>query len=205
MGPQARAGATAISIVAALVLAGRVGLAATVRAPLQCSQGGAGQVFTATVTAPSTQPQGSTYKVRIDSSGSGEIRHAGLHYIHDMATDYLLPAGTEYVPDSAHFVPETGTANVRAGARVWYEDGMLRVVLPARVENGSRYTPPSVEFQLRVTAASGSRLSLRLGQIRVVANALLLGDKRTECNPNPRSNVLATTLVGSAARPRAPR
>ncbi len=195
MRPQGRAGAAAMAIVAALGLAGRVGFAGTVRAPLQCSKGGGGTFFTAAVTAPSTQREGSTYTVRIDSFGSGEISHVGLHYIHDMATDYLLPAGAEYVSGSAHFVPDTGTANVRAGARVWYESGMLRVVLPARVDNGSRYTPPSVEFQLRVTAASGSRLSLRLAQVRVVANALLLGDQRTVCNPNPRSYVLATTQV----------
>ena len=118
-----------------------------------------------------------------------------------MATDYLLPAGAQYVQGSAHFVPGTGTANVLEGARVWQEGGMLRVVLPARVENGSRYTPPSVEFQLRVVAARGSRLSLRLAQVRVLANALLLGDQRTECNPNPRSYVLATTLVAPARPP----
>ncbi len=194
MRPGARAGA-GISTVAALVMVAHAGFAATVHVPLECSKGGKGQLFTAAVTAPSAQPEGSTYTVRIDSFGSGEVSHPGLHYIHDMATDYLLPAGAEYVQGSAHFVPGTGTANVLEGARVWQEGGVLRVVLPARVENGSRYTPPSVEFQLRVVAARGSRLSLRLAQVRVLANALLLGDQRTECNPNPRSYVLATTLV----------
>jgi hypothetical protein len=202
MRPGSRAG-LALSIAGALVTTAPAGLAATVRAPLHCSRGG-GQSFTAAVTAPSTQPEGSTYVVRIDSVPSGAIARTGLHYIHDMETDYVLPAGAAYVAGSAHIVPQTGTANVLPGARVSYEGGMLRLVLPAHVENGSGYTPPSVEFQLRVTAANGARLSLRLGQVRVMANALLLGDVRTECNPTPRSNVLATTVV-APGRPDVPR
>lgn len=202
MRSRARAG-LALAIAGALLTAAPAGLAGTVRAPLECSHGGGGQFYTATVTAPSTQPEGSTYVVRIDSVPSGAIARTGLHYIHDMETDYVLPSGATYVPGSAHVVPHTGTANVLPGARVGYQNGTLRLVLPARVENGSGYTPPSVEFQLRVTASRGARLSLRLGQVRVVANALLLGDVRTECNPAPRLYVLATTLVapGRPARP----
>jgi hypothetical protein len=182
-------------IAGSLVTAGPVPAESTVRAPLECSRGPDRQFFSAAVTAPSTQPEGSTYTVRIDSVPSGEIKHAGLQYIHDMATDYLLPAGAAYVPGSAHFVPRTGSANVLPGARVWYEGGMLRVVLPAHVANGSSYTPPSVELALKVNAPGGARLSLRLVQVRVVANGLLVGDLLTECNPTPRPYVLTTTQV----------
>jgi hypothetical protein len=197
MGSRSRA--CGLGIVASLGVASPVGAESTVRAPLQCSRGPGGQFFTASVTAPSSQPEGSTYTVRIDSVPSGEITHTWLRYVHDMATDYLLPAGTVFVPGSAHFVPRTGTANVLPGARVWHENGLLRVVLPAHVDNGSGYTPPSVELQLRVTAARGARLSLKLAQVRVAANVLLLGDVHTDCNPDPRSYVLATTVVTPAA------
>jgi hypothetical protein len=185
--------------VGSLAVPRSVGAESIVRGPLDCSRGPDGQFFAALVTAPSTQPEGSTYTVRIGSLPSGEISHMGLYYIHDMATDYLLPAGAVYVPGSAHFVPHTGTANVLPAARVWYDSGLLRVVLPAHVANGSGYTPPSVEFQLRVTAAVGAQLPLRLARVRIAASVFLLGDLLTDCKPDPRSSVLATTLVTPAA------
>lgn len=200
MGSWARAVGAGV-IVATTVTASSVGAGGRgVRAPLECSRGG-GQLFTSSVTAPQQQPAGSTYTLRIDSVPSGVISHTGLYYLHDMATDYILPAGTEVVPGSAHFVQGTGTTNVMPGARVWPERGMLRVMLPAHVDNGSGYTPPSVELQLRVTAAAGASLSLSLAQVRVAARVFLLGDLNTECNPNPRPYVLATTRVTPAPSP----
>jgi hypothetical protein len=198
MGSWSRAVAAAW-IVGSLAAPTSVGAETTVRGPLDCSRGPDRQFFTALVTAPSTQPEGSTYTVRIGGAPSGEITHMGLYYIHDMATDYLLPAGAVYLPGSAHFVPRTGTANVLPAARVWYESGLLRVVLPAHVANGSGYTPPSVEFQLRVTAVVGAQLPLRLAGVRIAASVFLLGDLHTDCKPDPRSSVLATTLVTPAA------
>lgn len=191
-------GVAAAWIVASLSAPTSVGAESIVRGPLDCSRGPDGQSFATLVTAPSTQPEGSTYTVRLGGLPSGEIKHTGLYYIHDMATDYLLPAGAAYVPGSAHFVPNTGTANVLPAARVWQESGLLRVVLPAHVVNGSGYTPPSVEFQLRVTAAVGAQLPLRLARVRVDAKVFLLGDLRTDCNPDPKSSVLAMTRVTPA-------
>jgi hypothetical protein len=200
MGSWSR-GLAAAWILGSLATPTSVGAESIVRGPLDCSRGPDGQSFTALVTAPSTQPEGSTYTVRIGSLPSGEITHIGLYYIHDMATDYLLPAGAVYVPGSAHFVPHTGTANVLPAARVWHDSGLLRVVLPAHVANGSGYTPPSIEFQLRVTGAAGAQLSLRLARVRIAAKVFLLGDVLTDCRPDPRAPVLATTLVTPAVSP----
>ena len=178
-----------------------VSAGSTVRAPLACTHGSSDQHFTANVTVPPEAAEGSTYTVRIDSTPSGTIQHAGLRFIHDMSTDYLLPAGATYVPGSARFVPHTGTANALPGARVWHDGGVLHVVLPAFIENGSGYTPPAVELQLRVAAPAGTRLPVRLSQVRVTANVFLLGDLRSDCDPTPRPYVIGTTTVTKAPSP----
>src|SRR5882672_6783644 len=102
MGSWSR-GVAAVWIVGSLAAPTSVDAETIVRGPLACSRGPDKQFFTALVTAPSTQPEGATYTVRIGGLPSGDITHTGLYYVHDMATDYLLPAGAVYLPGSAHF------------------------------------------------------------------------------------------------------
>jgi hypothetical protein len=198
-----RSKATALAIVAASLATAltvwAVPAATVVRVPLVCSRGPRDQHYSAAVAVPGVVPEASTYALRVDPFPSGVISHLGLRYIHDMSTDYVLPAGTTFVPGSARFVPHTGSANALPGARVWHEGGMVRVVLPARIDNGSSYTPPSVEFQLKVAAPAGARLALGLQQIRVTANAFLLGNLETYCDPVPKPFVLAATRVERVA------
>lgn len=186
-------------VTASLMTALTVSAENMVRAPLVCTRGPGGQYFNAAVAVPPTATEGSTYTLRIDSTPSGLISHTGLNYIHEMSTDYVLPAGATYVPGSARFVTATGTTNARPGARVWHDRGVIHVVLPAHIDNGSGYTPPSVELQLQVTAAAGSRLAIQLAQVRVTANVFLLGDLETSCDPNPKPYVLRSTLIVPAA------
>lgn len=194
--------AVAWAVLATLIAAAETSVAATsVRAPLVCSRGPSGQHFDVSVTLPRTAPEGSVYGVRIDGVSSGIISHTGLNYIHDMSTDYALPSGTTYVAGSARIVPNTGTANVVAGARVWHDAGRILVTLPGRVESGSSYTPPSIEFQVKVTARAKTSLALQFLQYRVTANAFLVGDLRTTCDPSPKPYSLATTLVTAPPPP----
>jgi len=172
-----------------------------VRVPIVCSRGPSGQALNVAVTMPSSQATGTTFPIRIDSTPSGKISHTGLFYIFDMQTDYLVPAGTAYVEGSARIVPDTGTPNVRANARVWHDAEGIHVVLPARVQNGSGYTPPSVEFQVEIRAPAGTSLALKLSRHRVAASVFLLGTLRTTCDPSSRPYTIGTTLVGPPASP----
>jgi hypothetical protein len=186
----------AIALLPGSALAG----ARAVSAPLVCSRGG-GQTFKAMVTLPASQATGSRYTVRIDSFSSGKVAHFGLNYIFDMATDYRVPDGTRIVAGSARVVPNTGTPNVRGGARVWGDAGGVHLLLPARVENGQSYTPPSIEFQLDVTAAAGSELLLKFSRCRVSASVFLLGTVHTTCVPTPAPYTIGRTraIPGAAA------
>jgi hypothetical protein len=164
-----------------------------VEAPLVCSRGPKRQSFRAAVTLPAAQSIGSRFTVRIDSFPSGKISHVGLKYIYDMTADYALPAGAKYVKGSARIVPGTGTPNVRAGARVWHDASGIHLLLPARVKNGSGYTPPSLEFQLEVDAAAGTELAIQLRRCRVSAKVFLLGNVGTTCVPEPAPYTIGTT------------
>jgi len=166
-----------------------------VKAPMVCSRGPDGQTFQARVTLPTTATQGSTYAVRIESFPSATISSTGLNYLHGMLTDYLLPAGVSYVPESAHVVADTGTANVNAGARAWAEQGFVRLLLTGHAENGSSYTPPSLEFQVKVTAPAGSSLPIRFVRHRVEANVFLIGDVSVVCTPQGGPLALGATTV----------
>jgi hypothetical protein len=167
--------------------------ARAVTAPLACSRGPEGQRFRAVVTLPATQQTGTRFTVRVDSFSSGKIAHFGLNYIFDMVTDYGIPAGTRYVEGSARVVPGTGTPNARAGARAWYDGTGIHLLLPARIGNGGSYTPPSLEFQLEVTAAAGTELMLKFSRSRVSANVFLLGDVHTTCVPRPAPYTIGRT------------
>ena len=188
------------SVGGAAALWAATGAAATaIRAPIVCSRGPGGQHLDMVVTLPASAAEKATYTVRIDGVSSGAISHTGLNYIHDMATDYALPAGTKYVDGSARIVPNTGTANVAAGARVWQDGGKIHLSMPGRVESGSSLTPPSIEFQLQVTAGAGSVLPVRFVQYRVKANAIFVGDLDTTCDPTPKPFALGSTVVTAAA------
>ncbi|HSQ65521.1 MAG TPA: hypothetical protein VLM85_20015 [Polyangiaceae bacterium] len=190
----------------ATVLVAVAALAApvSVRAPMVCSRGPSGTTFNAIVTVPSSQAAGTTYTTRIESTPSGKIDHGGLNYIHDMQTDYLIPPGTSYVEGSAHVVPGTGTANVRAGARVTYQAGTIRLLLPAHVPNGGSYTPPTIEFDVRIPAGATGNLPLKFSHYEVKANAIIIGDLVTRCDPDPKPYTIAVTRVEPAPPAPAP-
>ena len=132
---------------------------------------------------PATAPIGSTFTVRIDSHPSGVINHFGLNYIYGMTTEYLVPAGTRYVEGSARVVPGTGTANALPGARAIHDAARVRLVLPAHIPNGSSYTPPSLEFDVKVDAPVETRSALSFMHYEVIANAAIVGDVHTSCDP----------------------
>ncbi len=166
----------------------------TVRVPMTCSRGG-GHTFSVVASAPDRAPQGATYTLRLDSFPSGKIEHAGLRHLRDMEVEYLLPAGARFVEGSARIVPNTGTPNVAKTAQVWQANGVVHLKLPAKVETGDSYTPPSIELQLVATAAAGSELPLKLLRYRVVANAVIVGDVTATCDPTPSPFTLASTTV----------
>ncbi len=187
----------------AFTLAAREARAETVnvRAPMACSRGSDAQAFTARVTMPAAQPTGSTFTVRIDSNSSGTISHFGLYYLYGMRTDYTLSPGVRVVSNSVRLVPGTGTANVRVGARAWSDAAGVHLLLPARVNDGQSYTPPSVEFELVVEAAAGSAVTLQFARYEVWARAFLVGDIRTICTPAPAPATIGTTRVTPPTTP----
>jgi hypothetical protein len=164
-------------------------------APMVCSRGPEGQRFEVVVTTPESVAEGAIYTIRIDGVGSGKISQLGLNHLRDMTSEYLVPAGAAYVPSSARVVPGTGTENVRSGARAVHEAGVVRLVLGDKVREGTSYTPPSLEFQVRATAPAGASLPLGFIRYRVTANALVVGDVHVSCEPKPNPFVLVRTPV----------
>jgi hypothetical protein len=169
--------------------------ATAVRAPMVCSRGPDVQFFEVRLTLPATAPAGSTYTVRIDSVPAAKVSGTGLNYLHDMLTDYYLPQGATYVTGSAHVVSDTGTENVRNGARVWHDNGFVRLHLPGHVDNGSTFTPPSLEFQVKVSAPAGTSLPIQFVRHRLSANVFLLGNLDVVCSPRSGALTIGTTLV----------
>jgi hypothetical protein len=166
--------------------------------PLNCSHGPSGQQQNVTIAAPAGAVEGVTYKVRVDGANSGKISHTGLNYIFDMSYEWLVPAGTRYVDGSARVVPNTGTENVRPGARVTHVSGVITMVLPAHVDDGANYTPPAFEFELVVTAPAGSTITQTFSRYGVTANAFLVGNVKTICEPVPKPFPVAATRVEPA-------
>jgi hypothetical protein len=188
------------AVASAVALAQRPGDTVTiaVETPMFCQRGPDAR-FSARVTLPASAATGSQVGVRIDSVPSGRIDHLGLFFIHDMTTDYLVPVGTRYVEGSARVVPETGTANVQADARAWADDAGIHLALPVRIENGSSYTPPSLEFAVTVEAPEGALVPLQFDRSSVAADAFLVGTLVTRCEPRPRPFTLATLRVEGPA------
>jgi hypothetical protein len=172
-----------------------LGVGTAIHAPMVCSRDRGEHWFTATVTAPRTADRATRYTVRIDGVPSGKIAAFGLNNVHDMTTDYAVPPGAKYVAGSARIVPDTGTPNVTAGARASYEGGVVRMILAAKIPSGSGYTPPSLEFQLEASAPAGTSLPLVLLEYRVTANAIIVGDVLSTCDPVPKPLTLTTTTV----------
>ncbi|HTB75531.1 MAG TPA: hypothetical protein VK762_19910 [Polyangiaceae bacterium] len=168
-----------------------------VTVPLACSRGPSGQSHGVTVTVPACVSPGARYKVRVDGVDTGKIAYTGLRYIFDMRSEWPVPQGTTYVDGSAHIVPGTGSANVRPGAQAVYDGGHIDLVLPARVGSGASYTAPSFEFELDVSSPEGAQITLRLSRYYVTANALLVGDLHTTCEPTPKPFPVAVTRVAA--------
>jgi hypothetical protein len=183
----------AVSFFALLATAGPA-TADRVTPLLVCSKGPSGQRFNAGVTLPSRVEPGSIYTVRIDGVSSGKISHFGLNYLHDMTVDYVLPDGS-YVDGSARIIPGTGTANVLVSPRLTYHGGVLRMVLPGKVQEGTAYTPPSISVDLRAIGAPGSRAAVSLRQFRLTANAFLVGEVPVSCEPAVKPSPIGTTLI----------
>ena len=193
----------AVVPLALVALAGPTADASTqARVPLVCSRGG-DQTYMAHVSVPGEAAEGGVYTVRVDGHNSGAISHTGLNHIRDMTTEYALPPGTSLVEGSLKVVPGTGTPNVAAGAKVVHDGGKIRMLLPGKVEAGWSFTAPSFELQVKVNAKAGASLPLQLLQYRVTANAFLVGDVHTTCDPHPKPYAIGTTKVKSAA-PAAP-
>jgi hypothetical protein len=171
-----------------------------VGAPMLCNKGPSGQLFVVRVTAPTSVEVGSTYTVRIDGVSSGKISHVGLNHLHDMTVEYALPSGASYVEGSAKLVPGTGTANVLASARVWYQNGILTMNLPDKVENGESYTPPSIQLKLKATGSPGSAAALGFNQYHLKANAVVVGDVAISCTPPQKPYTIEATQITAATR-----
>jgi hypothetical protein len=193
----ARAGALAATALLCTAFQGQGG-PARVDIPLSCTRGSGGQSHGVTVTVPARITRGSRYRVHVDGVDSGKISYVGLNYIFDVGSRWLVPPGTRYVEGSARVLPGTGSENVRAGARVGYAAGVVELVLPARIENGSRFTPPSFEFELEATAPEGASITQSFGAYRLSANAFLLGDVTMSCEPTPKPFPVASTRVEAA-------
>lgn len=161
--------------------------------PIRCSRGPSGQNFRAQVTAPEARPQGTRYKVRIDSFPSGKISHFGRKYVFDMSTQYTLSPGALLVAGSLKIVPNTGSANVRADARAWHDANGIHLLLPTRIPNGGSYTPPSLEFEIWMNARPGTDALVEFSGCSITANAFLVGNKHTTCAPETSSPVVART------------
>jgi len=166
---------------------------------LVCSRGPSDQRFDVKVTVPPRVEAGAIYAVRIDVANSGKISHLGLNYLHDITVDYVLPAGTEYVPGSAHLVGGTGTANVLAGARLSHRASILSLSLPGRVDNGADFTPPSIALSLKAIGAPGSSAAVGFGQYRLKTNAVVVGDLAVSCDPTSKPYPIGTTLITAPA------
>jgi len=138
---------------------------------------------------------GSTYTLRIDGTDSGAISHTGLNYIFDIVDEWPIPAGARYVEGSARVVPRTGSANVRPGARVERTARGVALVLPAHVDNGSSYTPPSFELDFQATAAPGASITQTFARFSLKANAFLVGNVSTTCEATPQPYPVAVTRV----------
>jgi hypothetical protein len=187
--------ATALAVVAATPFTASADRVAPL---LECSSGPSGQRFNAGVSMPAQAAVGTTYSVRIDGVSSGKISHIGLNYLHDMTVDYAVPAGTTYVDGSAEIIPGTGTDNVLPGARLTHRAGVITLALPAHVDEGTSYTPPSIRFQLRATGAPGSTASLSLRRFRLTANAFLVGEVAVSCEPKVKPAGIGSTVIVDA-------
>lgn len=169
--------------------------ATAVSVPLSCTKGPSGQRAEMLVTVPPSVEEGAVFTVRFDGKNSGTVSHTGLRYIHDMTTQVLVPNGTAYVEGSARIIPNTGTPNVRDGAKVTKQGGIVTLLLPGQVNNGDNYTPPSFELKLQVTAAAGAKIEQRFWQYKVTAKAVIIGDVLTVCDPTPKPYTIASTTV----------
>jgi hypothetical protein len=186
-------GGVIAGVVALSSVAGAAALKVT--SPLVCNRGPADQRYEQLVEVPATVMPESEYTIKLGGTPSGKISDTGLNYLHSMRTDYAIPGGTSYVPGSARVIPGTGSENVRAGAEAIFGDGVITLSQPAHVDNGSEYTPPSLEFRVKVTAPAGAQLPLGFLQYRLKANAFLVGDLSITCDPQPRPFILARTKV----------
>ena len=108
--------------------------------------------------------------------------------------------GDRLVVVGVRVVPDTGTANVRAGARAFSDASGVHLALVGRVEKGEGYTPPSVELDLEATAPAGAAVTVLFDRQAVTANAIVIGDLRSVCVPRPRPFVIGTTRVDAPGR-----
>jgi hypothetical protein len=168
--------------------------------PIECSNGPSDQRHKVMISVPATITEGATFKVRVEGVNSGKISHTGLNYIFDMGYEWMVPKGTELVEGSLKLIAGTGTENIRKGARVSHKAGVISMLLPARVESGGNYTHPSFEFELKATAAAGAKISQVFRRYKVTANAFLVGDVKTTCDPRPKPYHLAATKVAPASK-----
>lgn len=189
------------SLLVGLTLSAEPEAASNVTIPITCTKGPSGQSFEVAPRIPTATNEGGVVNVRVDGVRSGKVSHFGLNYIRDITFEYLVPDGASLVAGSAHVVPGTGSENVRKDARVSVAGRSIRLVLPAHVESGEYYTPPSLEWQLDVKSSAGDAITHRFGQFLVTANAVVVGDVPTVCTPNPSPYAIGKTSVVARAEP----
>jgi hypothetical protein len=118
-----------------------------------------------------------------------------------MSVDYVLPAGVAYVEGSARLVPGTGTPNVLEGARVFRRGGIVTMILPGRVANGTDYTPPSFSVKVRATGSPSEAAVVAFNRYELKANAFLVGEIAVTCDPTPKPYPVGATMITAHAEP----
>lgn len=199
-GSKLSRGALAAAALALIAAVAADGAAAERVVPLTCTRGPDGQSYRTVVTMPASQPIGSTFAIRIAASHVGPVSHFGLNYVSNMAAHFTVPPGTRYLAGSARLVPGTGSANVRASARVTHDARGIHIRLPAHVDNGGSYTPPAIEFRVEAIGPAGTVATLGLIGTGVDASAAIVGNVHTGCTPNPRPYPLGATRIVAAAQ-----
>lgn len=168
----------------------------TVHPPMVCSRGPGGQHFDATITMPRTAAAGSTITVRIDGVPAPPTSHLGLFHLYNFLTDFRVSEGGRLVEGSVRLVPDSGSPNMRPGARASREGAStVRLTVPAQIPNGHGFNPPSVEFSVALDGAPGAEVRVLFVRHQLGARVFLLGDIVTTCDPRPGPAVLGSVRI----------
>jgi hypothetical protein len=71
------------------------------------------------------------------------------------------------------------------------------MTLPARIDEGTAYTAPSVTFKLRASSTPETSAVVVFKQLRLRANAIIVGDVDVSCDAAVKPSILGTTTVAA--------